>query len=83
MLSGMCAVLAAGFLLIMSLQRYGVCAAELRSTILLPEYEAPGDDVYLCTAAELPSDARSISRIEPKASEDVVHHMLMFDAPSS
>jgi hypothetical protein len=72
--------LLAGALLAFASFTRGAQADELRLSIRLPDFEEKGDDAYLCTAVRVPQNARNVIRIEPEATADVVHHMLLFGA---
>jgi hypothetical protein len=53
---------------------------ELHLKMTMPEKGTIAADAYLCAAFRPPSDARSIVRIVPHASQDAVHHMLLLGA---
>lgn len=58
-----------------------VLAADVRVPIRMPPYSDRSRDAYLCVSVAVPEGARNIIRIEPHATAEVVHHMLLFGAP--
>ena len=47
----------------------------------LPPHDSNETDAYLCSALELPANVHSVVHFAPHASQEVVHHMLIYGAP--
>ena len=46
--------------------------------IRMPPFDVDEEDIYLCTAVELPSKPLKLIAVEPHSDQDTVHHILLF-----
>ena len=49
----------------------------------MPEKHTEHEEAYLCTSLDLPARPLKLVGVEPLASQDTVHHMLLFGEASA